>query len=108
MYFEEARWAYWREIVGRGDLEHIDFVLAEARIRWHERVLWPQTLIVGVRVSRLGRKHFEMDYEVLSEKGERLITGSTVQVMYDFSEGASVGLSDDLRGVLEKHDGPFA
>jgi acyl-CoA thioester hydrolase len=108
MYFEEARWAYWREVVGRGDLEHVDYVLAEARIRWHERVLWPQTLIVGARVSRLGRKHFEMDYEVLSEKGDRLVSGTTVQVMYDFDLGEAVGLPEELRNVLEAHDGPFA
>jgi len=108
MYFEEARWAYWREIVGRGELAHVDYVLAEARVRWHERVLWPQTVVVGVRVSRLGRKHFEMDYEVLSEKGERLISGTTVQVMYDFEQGEAVSLSDELKQVLEEHDGPFA
>jgi len=108
MYFEEARWAYWREIVGRGELAHVDYVLAEARVRWHERVLWPQTVVVGVRVSRLGRKHFEMDYEVLSEKGERLISGTTVQVMYDFEQGEAVSLSDELKQVMEEHDGPFA
>ncbi|MEX2467973.1 MAG: thioesterase family protein [Gemmatimonadota bacterium] len=108
MYFEEARWAYWRKIVGRGGIEDIDYVIAEARIRWHQRVLWPQTVQVGVRVSRLGRKHFDIDYEVRSEDGALLVSGATVQVMFDYAAERSVGLPDDLRATLTEFDGPFA
>ncbi len=106
IYFEEARWAYWLEVVGQG-LEELDYVLAECRVRWHARVLWPQTVVVGVRVIRLGRKHFEMEYEVRSESGEKLSSGTTVQVMYDYAAGKSKRLSDELRATLEAHDGPF-
>jgi acyl-CoA thioester hydrolase len=107
MYFEEARWAYWREVLGRGRLEDIDHVLAEARIRWHQRVLWPQTVDVGIRVVRLGRKHFELAYEVRSEDGTLLVSGTTVQVMFDYEAGRSTRLPDELRTALEAFDGPF-
>lgn len=107
MYFEEARWGYWREVLGRGRLEDIDHVLAEARIRWHQRVLWPQTVDVGVRVLRLGRKHFELGYEVRSEDGTLLVSGTTVQVMFDYAAGRSTRLPDELRAALEAFDGPF-
>ncbi|MDX1647081.1 MAG: thioesterase family protein [Longimicrobiales bacterium] len=107
IYFEEARWAYWRKVVGSTDLDAMDYVLAECRIRWHARVLWPQEVIVGVRVSRLGRKHFEMEYEVRSKDGEKLQSGTTVQVMYDYDRGASKRMPDDLRTTLEAFDGPF-
>lgn len=107
MYFEEARWAYWREVVGRGGIEDIDYVLAEARIRWHQRVLWPQTVDVAVRVSRLGRKHFDIEYEVRSDADELLVSGETVQVMFDYESERSVRLPADLRTVLEAFDGPF-
>lgn len=107
VYFEEARWAYWSEVVGKGGVGRVDYVLAECRVRWHARVLWPQTVSVGVRVVRVGRKHFEMEYEVLSEGGERLQSGTTVQVMYDYQAGASKRLPDELRRTLEAFDGPF-
>jgi acyl-CoA thioesterase FadM len=55
----------------------------------------------------VGRKHFEMEYEVRSEEGERLQSGSTVQVMYDYERGTSMRLPDDLRAKLEAFDGPF-
>lgn len=106
IYFEEARWAYWHEVVGKS-LDELDYVLAECRVRWHARVLWPQTVSVGVRVTRLGRKHFEMAYEVRSEEGEKLQSGSTVQVMYDYEASSSKPLPDDLRDILTDFDGPF-
>jgi acyl-CoA thioester hydrolase len=108
IYFEEARWAYWTEVVGKGSLAELNYVLAECRVRWHARVLWPQVVSVGVRVTRLGRKHFEMEYEVLSDQGERLQSGTTTQVMYDYEAGASIRLPEDIRHVLEAFDGPFA
>ncbi|MHB1194007.1 MAG: acyl-CoA thioesterase [Longimicrobiales bacterium] len=108
VYFEEARSAYWREVVGKGGLDGVDYILAEAEVRWHRRVLWPQTLSVGVRVSRLGKKHFEMVYEVVAEDGERLQSGRTVQVMYDYASGEATRISDAVRAAIEALDGPFA
>jgi acyl-CoA thioester hydrolase len=107
LYFEEARAAYWRKVVGRGGLEDIDYILAEASVRWHRRVLWPQDLSVGVRVSRLARKHFEMEYEVRSGEGERLQSGRTVQVMYDYEAGATTRIPPEVRAPIEALDGPF-
>lgn len=107
IYFEEARWAYWTEVVGAASDDDVGYVLAECRVRWHARVLWPQVVSVGVRVSRVGRKHFEMEYDVRSEEGERLQSGTTVQVMYDYERQASKPMPDELRGLLEAYDGPF-
>lgn len=107
VYFEEARAAYWRQVAGRPGLEDIDYILAEAEVRWHQRVLWPQTLSVGVRVARLGKRHFEMEYEVLGEDGVRLQSGRTVQIMYDYDVGATASIPPDVRDAIERFDGPF-
>lgn len=106
VYFEEARAAYWAAVVGRTGLDQIDYILAEAHVRYHRRVLWPQTLRVGVRVPRIGRKHFDMAYEVLSHQGERLVSGETTQVMYDYQGGRSVTVPPDVIEALEGVDGP--
>lgn len=107
VYFEEARAAYWREVVGKGGLDGVDYILAEARQRYHARVLWPQRLAVGVRVSRLGKRHFEMEYEVRSSEGELLISGSTTQVMYDYEAASSMPVPAATRAAIEELDGPF-
>ena len=107
IYFEEARWAYWEHVVGDSQTAELPYVLAECSVRWHSRVFWPQTVSVGVRVSRIGRKHFEFQYEVRGETGDKLQSGSTVQVMYDYSAGASSLMPVDLRRTLESFDGPL-
>lgn len=107
VYFEEARAAYWREVAGRDGLGGVDYILAASTLRWHQRVLWPQELSVGVRVSRLGKRHFEMAYEVRSDEGELLVSGTTTQVMYDYEAGASKPLDPGLRTALDGYDGPF-
>ena len=60
-----------------------------------------------MRVSRVGRKHFEFRYEVRGESGDKLQSGSTVQVMYDYAVGASSLMPVGLRRTLEAFDGPF-
>jgi acyl-CoA thioester hydrolase len=108
VYFEEARAAYWREIVGRSGLRDIDYIMAEAHVRWHERVLWPKELSVGVRVSRLGRRSFEMEYEVSDAEGTRLQSGTSIQVMYDYGAGATKPMPGAVRSAIEAFDGPFS
>lgn len=107
VYFEEARAAYWREVVGRQGLDDIDYILAELSVRYKQRVLYPDTLAVHVGVVRIGRKHFEMKYEVYSSAGDLLVTGASTQVMYDYEKGASKRIPEDVRTRLEEQDGPF-
>ena len=107
VYFEEARAAYWRDVVGRSGLQDIDYILAEATVRWHRRILWPASLDVAVRVPLVARKHFVMEYVADTPAGERLLSGSTVQVTYDYGAGASKRIPDDVRAAIAAHDGPF-
>lgn len=107
VYFEEARAAYWREVIGRAGLDDIDYIMAEAHVRWHKRVLWPALLTVGVRVSRLGRKSFEMEYEVCDDEGTLLQSGTSIQVMYDYGAGATKRIPESVRSAIEAFDGPF-
>lgn len=107
VYFEEARAAFWQEVAGREGLEGVDYILAECAIRYHARVLWPQELRVGVRVSRLGKRHFVLAYEVRSDEGALLISGTTTQVVYDYEAGASRAMDPEVRARLEAWDGPF-
>ena len=104
-FFEEARSAYWREVAGLEDIGDIDFILAEARIRYLQRVLYPDRLEVGVRVSLLGKKHFEMDYLVKSSDGRHLVSGQTVQIMYDYESGSTKRVPDDIRRRIESAEG---
>lgn len=101
LFFEEARWAYWGVVVGRGTQDDVDYTLAEVHVRYHERIHFPSRLQVRARVSSLGRKHFVMEYEVVSDSGEVLVTGDSVQVMFDYESRRSVPMPDDVRRAIE-------
>ncbi len=107
IFFEEARAAYWRQVVGRERVEDIDYILAEMTVRYKKRVLYPDRLDVRIGVVRLGRKHFEMEYEVYSSDGSLLVTGESTQVMYDYSVGASKRVPEDVAAKITAQDGPF-
>lgn len=105
VYFEEARAAYWREVVGREGLAGIDYVLAGARVRYHERIPFPARLRVGLRTTRVGRRSFTMEYEVRSAGGgELLASGETVQVMYDYAAGRSQAIPAEVRQRIEQFE----
>lgn len=105
VYFEEGRARYWKDVVGRGKVEDVDFILAEARVRYHARVFYPLRMRVGVRVSRLRRKHFVMEYLLEGPEEEALASGETVMVMYDYEEGRSKPVSREVESAIRAHEG---
>lgn len=104
IYFEEARAAYWRDVVGREGIEGIDYLLAEARVDFHGRIRFPSTLSVGVRVSRLGTKSLTMEYEAAEPSGRVLASGSTVQVMYDYAAERSKPIGETVRRRIQDYE----
>ena len=107
IFFEEARAAYWRDVVGCGGIDEIDYILAEATIRYHERVLYPGRLVVDVRVALLGKKHFVMEYRVRAAEGGKVASGRTVQVMFDYEAKTTKRIPAEVRRRIEAVDGPF-
>ena len=108
IYFEEARLAYWDAVVRGSRIEEVVYLLAEVKVRYRRRIRYPMKVDVGVRVSHLARRHFLMDYEARSGKGDLLIAGSSVQVTYDYATEASIVIPGSVRSEIEAWDGPFA
>ena len=101
VYFEEARAAFWTRIAGSRSVEEVDFILAEARVRYHARVRYPLRLSVGVRVPKIGRKHFVLEYLAQDEDGNDLVSGQTTMVMYDYGAEVSKPIPPDVKAALE-------
>ena len=104
IYLEEARAAYWRDVAGRPAVTDIDYVMAEITIRFHKRIYWPARLDVGLRVSRLGSKSFDMEFEITDQEGEVMANGKTVQVSYDYAEGKAREINGEIRKKIEEYE----
>ena len=105
IYFEEARAAYWREVAGRPTLNDIDYVIAEIRVQFKQRVLYPAELTVRAGVTQLGNASFVMQYELVDEEGVMLATGESVQVMFNYETGKSMRMPDAIRTRIENFEG---
>lgn len=105
IYFEEARAAYWRQVVGRETLAGIDYTVGEAELRYHARIHFPARLTVGVRTTRLGTASFTMEYVLWDEAGRVLATGRTALVMYDYAVGRSKPIPAEVRRRIEGWEG---
>lgn len=104
IYFEEARAAYWREVAGRPGVQEIDYVLAEIRVQFKQRILYPATLTVRTGVTHVGNASFSMAYELIDQDGAVLATGESVQVMYDYAGAQAMRMPDDVRARIESYE----
>ncbi|HUG42335.1 MAG TPA: thioesterase family protein [Longimicrobiales bacterium] len=105
VYWEESRARYWREVAGRDTVAAIDYVMGEFTLRWHRRILYPARLRAGVRVTRLGRSSFDMEYGLWDAEGALLSSGRSTQVLFDYAAGRSRPLDDETRRRIEAHEG---
>ena len=105
VYFEEARAAYWRDVAGRSGVSDIDYVIAEIKVQFKQRILYPGELTVRTGVTHVGNASFVMRYELTDSEGALLAAGESVQVMYDYASGRSKRMPADVRERIETFEG---
>lgn len=98
-YLEEAREAYFRDVVGRS-LVDLDTVLASLDIEYKTPIDAEQTVTIGLDVTDLGDSSIPMGYEIRAG-GERAATARSVQVFVDRKSGAARSIPQELRNRLE-------
>lgn len=106
-YFEAARLAYYTALTGRDTIDRLDIILVEIGATYHAPASFGDELRVGVRISRVGTKSFDMEYLITRPRdGQRIASGRSVQVGYDYAAGRSAALSDAFRAqVAARQDG---
>ncbi|MBY8053825.1 acyl-CoA thioesterase [Vibrio fluvialis] len=103
-YFETARIDYFRHIQLMEDLAitQVGPVLSETQSRYKIPVTFPDTLLIGSRVSDVQEDRFTMEYQVVSKKlGKVTTTGSATVVMFDFKNGTKAKLSERILDAIQ-------
>lgn len=102
-YCEQARIAYIRNLGlwQPGSFMNIGVILADARLTFRAAILFGQPIRVGVRVTRLGNKSLDMEYQIEDEDSRRtLADGATVLVTYDYHTSQTIPIPDDWRRAI--------
>lgn len=105
-YLEEARFAYWQEVLGIPVAEQRSFILARAECNFKSQATAGDRLEVRVAVVSIGRSSFAFEYEIADAPTGRLVVSArTVQVMYDYDAQRPTPMPDEVRVAIEKYEG---
>ena len=97
-YFEMVRIAYYGMLTGQTDVTDINMILVQITATYHAPAKLADELQVGVRVDRIGTKSFDMEYLIVrSIDNQKIASGQSVQVMYDYQLEQSIPVDDIFR-----------
>ncbi len=99
-WFESARMAYFERIgISPERPKETGPILATTTCEFLAPVAYPATIVVGVRVARVGNTSLGMEHEIAKE-GIVVARGSTVVVWFDYQRGEKVRIPDTLREAI--------
>ena len=102
-YFENARLAYLEQTGYMQSMEQtgLGIILADTRCRFRMPLTYPDTVVIGTRLSSLGRDRFTMEYAVFSERHQKLAaTGEGLIVSFDYRNHCKTAIPPDIRRCM--------
>lgn len=108
-YFQIGRGYYMAEASQTWDWHKHMFVIANISCNYVKEInLKVSHPRIGVRISKLGSKSFEIEYAIVSEGDNRELVlhaiGTSTQVMIDVKEKKSIELPDWLREEIQGYE----
>ncbi|MBB1437610.1 acyl-CoA thioesterase [Shewanella sp. SG41-4] len=106
-YFETARLDFFNQINLLGDLKTtgVGPVLSETNARFKRPVTFPDSIVVGVKISDINEDRFVMHYTVFSKAQQAVTTiGWAKVVMFNFKTGKKAKLTPELLSALLEHE----
>ncbi|MBY5921699.1 acyl-CoA thioesterase [Ferrimonas balearica] len=105
-YFETARIAFFQQLGLMESLKQAGIapVLSETRARYRRPVTFPDSLLVGARITRLAEDRLTMEYAVFSQQQQTVTTlGEAEIVAFDARAGGKCAIPDALREQLSAY-----
>ena len=93
-YLETARLRYLMDLLALPEIGAIPVIMANASCAYLSPAHYGERLVIGVGISRLGTKSFDMAYKVETVSGRDVAQAKTVQVMYDYATGQTMAIPE--------------
>ena len=101
-YFETARIEFLYRVEFRGVDGRPGPILASTQCRFRRPLEFPDTILVGARVTELADDRFTHEYRIVSvTNNEVAAEGSGVVVAYDYAARTKTRIPDDVRARIE-------
>ena len=101
-YLEQARFAFWQRLTGVSGIPR-SFILARVECDYRAQATAGDRLArPAARLGRRADRASPSSTEIVNGRTREVVaTARTVQVMYDYTEGRSIPVPDDIRARLE-------
>jgi acyl-CoA thioester hydrolase len=107
-WYESARIAYFRKI-GLMDMhkaERIGPIIASVTNDYRRQLTYPDTVHIGVRVTRIGRSSLGMEHKIVSQNDHAIAAeGSSTLVVFDYQANRSHPVPARIRQAIETLEG---
>ena len=107
-WYETARIAYL-ERLGLGDKNSatgLGPILAAIGCDFRRQVKYPDRVLIGSRIMRIGRTSLTMEHKVWSRAQQAVVAdGHSTIVVYDYAAGRSCVVPADMRAAIEQIEG---
>jgi acyl-CoA thioester hydrolase len=106
-WFESARIAYFDRIGFRAaeDNGNVGPILASTHCRFRKPLEYPDTVLVGARVTDIAPDRFTMEYRLVSKRLDLLAAeGGGVVVAFDYTRSEKAPLPDRVRNAITQLD----
>lgn len=108
-WFESARVAYLeRSELGNlmEEHDHAGPILASITCNYLQQLRYPDNLIVGAKVTRIGRTSIEMHHSIYSTTAKKIgAEGTSILVYFDYQNQRPIPVTEALRAAFEKLEG---
>ncbi len=107
-WFESARVAYLDAAVQAGPFlpQGVGPILAALHCNYRRQVVYPDTITVGARITRLGNSSMTMEHRLVSRvHGKLAAEGESVVVLFDYKAQRPVRISSQVREAVERFEG---
>jgi acyl-CoA thioester hydrolase len=107
-WFESARIAYFRRIglIAERDARNLGPILASTSCDYRRSIVFPDTVRVGIRATRIGRSSIGLEHRIVSETQNAVAAeGTSTTVFYDYTAGCSHPVPDEVRQAIHELEG---
>ncbi len=111
-WFETARIELFTELWGGNginlqeilDGDGVGPILANFNINYHLPLLYPDTVHINTRISKVGNSSFGVSHQLFSKNnGNKMIASAdSIVVMYNYQKGEKFLLNEQLKNALNK------
>lgn len=111
-WFETARIELFTELWGGNginlqeilDGDGVGPILANFNINYHLPLLYPDTVHINTRISKVGNSSFGVSHQLFSKNnGNKMIASAdSIVVMYNYQKGEKFLLNEELKNALNK------